>query len=379
MSTIPYHHIQSPAFILNEQKLIDNLTLIHSVKERAGVEIILALKGFAMWSVFPLVRSYLDGGTASSLHEAMLIADYMEDKAHTYCAAYVPRDFEQLLSISKAMTFNSLSEYERYKSFIDKHPEVSFGLRVNPGYSDVGTDLYNPCTPGSRLGVPYQQLVDGWPEKLEGLHFHALCENDSYSLERVLSSLEEKFGEHLKKVKWVNMGGGHLMTRKGYDIEHLIQLLQNFKEKWDVQVILEPGSAIAWQTGDLLSTVLDIVDNEGIHTAMLDVSFTAHMPDTLEMPYRPAIEGATDPIEGRPTYRLGGMSCLSGDFMSEYSFDRPLQVGDTIILKDMMHYTMVKTTTFNGVQHPSIVIYTKEGQVKVVKEFGYEDFKNRLS
>jgi len=376
---IPYNEIKSPAYILDEAKLINNLKLIKDVKERAGVSIILALKGFSMWSVFPLVAEYLDGATASSLHEAMLIQEHMGQKAHTYCAAYVPRDFEQLLSISKYISFNSLSEYHRYQSYISAHPEVSFGLRVNPGYSDVGTDLYNPCTPGSRLGVPYDQLIEGWPQDLEGLHFHALCENDSYSLKRVLASLEEKFGNHLHQLKWINMGGGHLMTRAGYDLEHLIDLLIKFKEKYNLKIILEPGSAIAWQTGDLLSTVLDIVDNQGVRTAMLDVSFTAHMPDTLEMPYRPMIEGASDPIPGKPSYRMGGMSCLSGDFLMEYSFDKELKAGDLIILKDMMHYTMVKTTTFNGVQHPSIIIYTKDGETKTVKEFGYKDFKNRLS
>jgi len=376
---IPYRDIQSPAFILDEAKLIKNLELIRSVKERAGVSIILALKGFSMWSVFPLIGKYLDGATASSLHEAMLIEEHMGHKAHTYCAAYVPRDFERLLSISKYISFNSLGEYERYKHYIASHPEVSFGLRVNPGYSDVGTDLYNPCTPGSRLGVSHELLGEDWPEGLEGLHFHALCENDSYSLERVLSALEERFGQYLHRLQWINMGGGHLMTRAGYDIDHLVSLLKEFQQKYQLRIILEPGSAIAWQTGDLLSTVLDIVDNAGVRTAMLDVSFTAHMPDTLEMPYRPVVEGATDPQEGRHGYRLGGMSCLSGDYLDTYAFEQPLLVGDHIILKDMMHYTMVKTTTFNGVQHPSIVIYTKEGDIKMVREFTYEDFKGRLS
>lgn len=376
---IPYSDIQSPAFILDESKLIKNLELIRSVKERAGVSIILALKGFSMWSVFPLVGKYLDGATASSLHEAMLIEEHMGQKAHTYCAAYVPRDFEQLLGISKYISFNSLGEYERYKHYISQHPEVSFGLRVNPGYSDVGTDLYNPSTPGSRLGVSHELLGDHWPEGLEGLHFHALCENDSYSLARVLSALEDRFGRYLHQLKWINMGGGHLMTREGYDLDHLVNLLKEFQKKYQIRIILEPGSAVAWQSGDLLSTVLDIVDNAGIKTAMLDVSFTAHMPDTLEMPYRPAVQGAKDPQEGRLGYRLGGMSCLAGDYLDEYVFDQPLKVGDHVILKDMMHYTMVKTTTFNGVQHPSIVIYTKDGDIKVVKEFTYEDFKGRLS
>lgn len=375
-----YERIESPAYILDESLLIKNLALIQSVKEEADISIILALKGFAMWSVFPLVGQYLDGATASSLHEAMLIHEHMGKKAHTYCAAYVPRDFEALLGVSEYMSFNSIAEYKRYKSYIEMHPEVSFGIRVNPGYSDVGTDLYNPCTPGSRLGVPFDHFGDELPKGIEGIHFHALCENDSYSLERVLKSLEDKFGHLLHQAKWVNMGGGHLMTRAGYDIAHLIQLLKAFKAKYNVKVILEPGSAVAWQTGDLLSTVLDIVDNQGVKTAMLDVSFTAHMPDTLEMPYKPVVQGAEmSPREGQYAYRLGGMSCLSGDYMTEYGFDQPLKAGDQIILKDMMHYTMVKTTTFNGVQHPSIVIVRQNGEVDIVRQFGYEDYKNRLS
>ncbi len=375
-----YKGIESPAYVLDETLLINNLKLIKSVKDEADISIILALKGFAMWSVFPLVSEYLDGATASSLHEAMLIHEKMGKKAHTYCAAYVPRDFEAIMGVSAYMSFNSLSEYERYKPYVTSSSDVSFGIRVNPGYSDVGTDLYNPCTPGSRLGVPYDHFDGELPDGIEGLHFHALCENDSYSLERVLLSFEDKFGRLIHQAKWVNMGGGHLMTRVGYDTKHLIQLLRDFKTKYNVDIILEPGSAIAWQTGDLLSTVLDVVDNQGVKTAMLDVSFTAHMPDTLEMPYKPLVEGADlEPKPGQHVYRLGGMSCLSGDYMSEYGFDQPLNPGDHIVLKDMMHYTMVKTTTFNGVQHPSIAIMRKNGDIDVIRTFGYEDYKNRLS
>jgi carboxynorspermidine decarboxylase len=376
---IPYRNIPLPAYVLEEDKLIANLELIKKVKEAAGIHIILALKGFAMWSVFPLVRSYLDGGTASSLHEAMLIDEHMQSKAHTYCAAYVPEDFEQICSKSSHITFNSISEYERYRTAVLSRTDILWGLRVNPGYSEVGTDLYNPCTPGSRLGIPADQLQGDLPSGISGLHFHALCENDSYTLERVLASFEERFAHLLPKLSWVNMGGGHLMTRAGYDTDHLVQLLKNFKEKWQVDIILEPGSAIAWQCGDLVSRVLDIIDNEGVQTAMLDISFTAHMPDTLEMPYKPGIEGATDPQPGKPTYRMGGMSCLSGDFMSEYSFDNPLQVGDIIRFKDMIHYTMVKTTTFNGVRHPSIAIWSGDKQLRLIKAFSYEDFRGRLS
>lgn len=374
-----YDEINSPSFVLEESLLIKNLELLKSVKDRADIKIILALKGFSMWRVFPLIKEYLDGATASSLNEALLIQDKMGCKADTYCAAYIPAEFEQLLAVSNHIVFNSLSEFERYKPFIEKNPQVSFGIRVNPGYSEVGTDLYNPATPGSRLGTPIENFSNGWPTELEGIHFHALCENNSYTLERVLDSFEEKFGQYLPHIKWVNMGGGHLMTHQDYDIDHLVHIMKEFIERHQVEVILEPGSAIAWQTGDLVSTVLDVVENAGVKTLMMDISFTAHMPDTLEMPYRPAIENAFDPEEGKPTYRIGGMSCLSGDFMQEYSFNEEVQVGDQLIFKDMMHYTMVKTTTFNGVGHPSIYILKEDGSFELVKKFGYEDFRDRLS
>jgi carboxynorspermidine decarboxylase len=376
---IPFKTLPLPAYVLYEKDLIRNLELIRRVKDQSGASIILALKGFAMWSVFPLIRQYLDGGTASSLHEAMLIQEHMGEKAHTYCAAYIPEDFETMMDISSHITFNSLGEYQRYQQQVIQNPQIKWGLRVNPGYSEVGTDLYNPCAPGSRLGIPHEQLGERLPEGITGLHFHALCENDSYTLERVLSHFEMHYGKYLDEVEWVNFGGGHLMTREGYDTDHLINLLRTFKAKYNVDIILEPGSAIAWQTGDLVSRVLDIVDNNGLKTAMLDVSFTAHMPDTLEMPYKPAIEGASEPIAGKPTYRMGGMSCLSGDFMGDYSFEEELNPGDLLFFKDMMHYTMVKTTTFNGVRHPSIAILTSGGELKLIREFGYADYRNRLS
>ncbi|MCI5081030.1 MAG: carboxynorspermidine decarboxylase [Saprospiraceae bacterium] len=379
--SINYKEIASPAFVLDEALLIKNLELIQSVQERAGVSVILALKGFAMWRVFPLVGKYLKGATASSLNEAKLIYEEMGVKAHTYSPAYMPDEFEETLQLSSHITFNSISQYERFRSYLAKaKDQVSAGLRVNPEYSEVEVDLYNPSAPGSRLGIQDKYLVDGLPEGIEGLHFHVLCESSSYELEKVLVQFEKRFGHLLPHLKWVNFGGGHLMTRKDYDVEHLIKVLKAFKLRHPkLEVILEPGSAIAWQTGTLLATVLDIVESHGIHTAIVDVSFTAHMPDTLEMPYRPKIIGATDPVEGKPTYRIGGVSCLAGDYMNEYSFDQPLEVGQQLIFEDMIHYTMVKTTMFNGVRHPDICIWNTNGELEVVRSFRYEDFKNRLS
>ncbi len=376
-----YSHIAAPAYILDESLLKKNLELMSDVQRRAGVDIILAFKGFAMWSTFPLVRKYLSGATASSLYEARLCFEEMNTRAHTYSAAYIPSEFESILGYSSHITFNSLNQFLRYKNQVQNYPEhVSCGIRVNPEYSEVSTDLYNPCTPGSRLGASAEHFVDGMPEGVEGLHFHALCESSSYELEKVLENFERLFGHLLGSMKWVNMGGGHLMTRAGYDTEHLIDVLRRFKSKYPhLNVILEPGSAVAWQTGVLTSVVLDIVENKGIKTLMMDTSFTAHMPDCLEMPYRPKISGATDLVEGKPTYRIGGTSCLSGDYMDFYSFEKPVNIGDVLVFEDMIHYTMVKTTMFNGVHHPDIVILRENGEAEVVRRFEYDDYKNRLS
>lgn len=378
---IDYSKIQAPAYILDEVLLRKNLELIDYVQKNAGIEVILAFKGFAMWSAFPLVRKYLKGATASSLFEARLCFEEMKVKAHTYCAAYVPKDFDEIMKYSSHITFNSVNQYLKYKDKINEFGEkISCGIRVNPEYSEVETDLYNPCTPGSRLGAAVENFKDGLPDGVEGLHFHALCESSSYELEKVLQSFEKLFGHFIPKLKWLNMGGGHLMTRIGYDVEHLITVLKNFKVKYpNLDIILEPGSAIAWQTGDLTSTVLDIVDNKGVKTLMLDTSFTAHMPDCLEMPYRPKIIGATDPIEGKPTYRIGGTSCLSGDYMEAYSFEKEVEIGDVIVFQDMIHYTMVKTTMFNGVNHPDIVIWRENGEPELIRRFEYDDYKGRLS
>ena len=374
-----YSLIPSPCYVLDEKAFRSNLALIKSVKERAGVEIILAFKAFAMWSAFPIVREYIPCSTASSLAEARLAYEEMGSPAHTYAPAYSGAEFSEIMSYSSHITFNSLSQfYQFYPQTVGKN--ISCGLRINPEFSDVETDLYNPCAPGSRLGVVAGGLSERLPEGIDGLHFHTLCESNSFDLEKTLQVVEQKFGKYFQQIKWLNMGGGHLMTRSGYDVEHLIKTLQNFKARYPhLQLILEPGSAFAWRTGVLASTVLDVVENHGVKTAMLDVSFACHMPDCLEMPYKPAIIGATDVKSGKPTYRMGGNSCLSGDFYGSWSFDEKLKTGDRVIFEDMIHYTMVKTTMFNGVTHPSIGIWTSENTFRLIRKFGYEDYKNRMS
>ncbi|RIJ45392.1 carboxynorspermidine decarboxylase [Maribellus luteus] len=376
-----YQEIPSPAFVLDEKLLRKNLELINRVQNEAGIEIILAFKGFAMWSAFPLVREYLKGATASSLNEARLCFEEMQTRAHTYSPVYLENEFDELMEYSSHIVFNSFRQFEKYYAqTLQADHKISCGIRVNPEFSDVATDLYNPSAAGSRLGVGIENMPEELPEGIEGIHFHVLCESDSYSLERVLEKFEANFGKYLHKLKWVNMGGGHLMTRKGYDHDHLIKLLKNFREKYDVKVILEPGSAIAWETGVLVSTIQDIVEHKGVKTAILDVSFTAHMPDTLEMPYRPKITSASDPTnESKHLYRLGGGSCLAGDFMEAYDFGHELKIGEQLVFLDMIHYTMVKTTMFNGVNHPAIAIWTENDELKIVRKFSYHDFKSRLS
>lgn len=375
--------IPSPCFVLEEARLRKNLELISRVQHEAGVQIILAFKGFAMWSAFPVVREYVQGATASSLHEARLCFDEMKVKAHTYAVAYLPREFGKIMEYSSHITFNSISQYKRFKRRLEKHSgHISAGIRVNPGWSPVGTSLYNPASPGSRLGEPVENFKGKLPDGVEGLHFHTLCESSSYDLEKTLGYFENQFGRFLPGLKWVNFGGGHLMTREGYNVNHLIGVLKAFKVRYPhLQVILEPGSAFAWDTGFLTGTVLDVVKNKGVKTAILDLSFTAHMPDTLEMPYRPRVRGASEETAAgdKYLYRLGGVSCLSGDFMEAYAFEKPVKVGQRIVFEDMIHYTMVKTTTFNGVTHPSIAILRADGKLEVVRRFGYRDYKNRLS
>ena len=366
--------------MIDEARFRKNLSLIKHVSDESGAEIILAFKGFAMWGVFPILNEYVRGAAASSADEARLCFEEIHSPAHTYSPAYKENDFLSVLKYSSHVTFNSMGQFRKYSSILSSYSrKVSPGLRINPEFSEISHGLYNPCSPGSRLGIVAEDLKDGLPEGIEGLHFHVLFESDSYALEKVLEVVEKKFGKFFPLLKWINMGGGHLMTREGYDTTHLIKILKRFREKSGLHVILEPGSAFVWETGELVATVEDVVENQGIKTAILDVSFTAHMPDCLEMPYKPKIKDGTDPVPGKPTYRIGGNSCLSGDFMGDWSFDSSLKPGDRIVFDDMIHYTMVKTTTFNGVHHPSIGLWTTDGKFKLIREFGYSDYKSRLS
>lgn len=369
--------IPSPCYVLDEKKLRRNLTLMQRVQQHSGADIILALKGYAMWSAFPLIREYLKGCTASSVWEAQLASQEFAKEVHAYAPAYKQQDIDALLPRVNHLSFNSISQWHTYREQA-MAAGVSIGLRINPEHQEAETPLYDPSAPGSRLGIRASELNEEDLTGVDGLHVHNLCECDSYALERTLKAVEDRFGAHLKRMKWLNLGGGHLMTRDGYDVEHLIQQLKRLRETYGLQVILEPGSAVAWQTGPLLCEVVDIIDNNG-KIALLDISATAHMPDVLEMPYRPEITGAGLPGDKPFSYRLGGNSCLAGDVIGEYSFDQPLAVGDRLFFEDMMHYTMVKTSFFNGVEHPSIGIVRENGQFDLVRQFHYSDFRNRLS
>ncbi|HQM78080.1 MAG TPA: carboxynorspermidine decarboxylase [Bacteroidales bacterium] len=374
-----YDNIPSPCFVQEENKLINNLEILKYVRENAPVQILVALKGYAFWHSFPLIKKYLDGASASSLFEAKLINEEMGVKAHTYCPAYLKDDFEEIANLSKHLTFNSLSQWDLFKNTIKS--SISCGLRINPEYSEIDIPIYNPAINGSRLGMVKSNIPDKLPDGIEGLLFHVMCEQDSYVLERVLQKVKEKFHKQLMQVNWLNMGGGHWITDKNYDVNHLINLLNQFHQDYPhLQLIMEPGEAIGLGTGFLLATVQDIVENNGIKTAILDVSFSAHMPDTLEMPYKPIVRDANIDATNSPyKYRLGGISCLAGDYMSEYGFESPLQIGDQIIFEDMIHYTMVKTTLFNGVKHPYIGVINQSGDFELLRAIPYEYYKYRLS
>ncbi|MCW8889087.1 MAG: carboxynorspermidine decarboxylase [Sedimenticola sp.] len=375
--TLDISRIPTPCYVLEENKLRANLKLMDQVQVASGCKIILALKGYAMWSTFPIIREVLHGCTASSLNEARLAADEFGKEVHVYAPAYTDAEFPEILKRAHHITFNSFNQWRRFgQQALDAG--ISCAIRVNPQVDEVAVDMYNPCGSTSRLGVTPEEFHPEALEGIEGLHFHALCECGADSLERTLAAFEERFGQWLPQMKWVNFGGGHLMTRKGYDIDLLIRLIKTFRERYDVEVYLEPGGAVGWQTGPLVASVLDIVHNN-MAIAILDTSAAAHMPDVLEMPYRPTIRDAGEPGEKPYTYRLGGNTCLAGDVIGDYAFDKPLKVGDKIVLEDMIHYTFVKNTTFNGVNLPSLAIWTAEDQLRMVRTFGYQEFKNRLS
>lgn len=376
--------VQTPAYVVDLGLLRQNCEKLAMVQREAGVKVLLALKGFSMFSTFRVVREYLSGCCASGLHEALLAHEEFGKEVHVYAPFFKDEEMKQIIPIADHISFNSVAQWKKFRPMIEaakaRGRAPSPGLRVNPEHGEVEVELYNPCSPGCRLGTRADSIDEVDLEGLEGLHFHALCEQGSDVLERVVGAVEQRFPKFLEQVKWVNMGGGHHITRSDYDVERLINLLRTFKAKWGKEhVYLEPGEAVGLNTGYLIASVMDIVASE-VPTAILDVSATAHMPDTLEMPYRPHIIGAGWPHDHEHRYRLGGPTCLAGDVINEYSFPEPLQIGQKLVFTDMAHYTMVKTTTFNGVPHPDIDIYDPEtDELRVVRRFGYEDFKRKLS
>lgn len=378
-----------PYYLLEESRLRANLSLIKSIADRAEVEFILAFKAFALWRTFHIFREYISHTTASSPYEAQLSFNEFGSKAHTYSPAYEAETFNTILQCSSHISFNSLSQYEQFKSQVQAYgPNApSLGLRINPEHSEIETELYNPCAIGSRFGVLASQLPSQLPSDIEGFHCHCHCESSAEALQNTLGFVEQKFGAWLGQIKWLNLGGGHLVTRKDYNVELLISTLKQFKRKYPhLQIILEPGSAFAWQTGPLVSQVVDIVENHGIKTAILNVSFTCHMPDCLEMPYHPVVRGAETIENARElgvetdecVYRLGGNSCLSGDYMGCWRFAQPLNIGDVVVFEDMIHYTTVKTNMFNGIHHPSLKIKKLDGSVETLRQYNYEDYRNRM-
>lgn len=383
-----FNEIHRPIYVLEEERLRHNLSLIKSVAERADMEIILAFKAYALWKTFPIFREYISSTTASSLSEAKLAYHEFGSKAHTFSPAYTDYEIDEIAQCSSHLTFNSLTQYERYHERVRRaNSDIRLGLRVNPEYSEVGTLLYNPCAPGTRFGVSADKLPQTLPSDIEGFHCHCHCESGADVFERTLAHIEEKFSPWFPQLKWINFGGGHLMTRKDYDVEHLINIIKGFHQRYPhLKIIMEPGSAFGWQTGPLVTQVVDVVEDKGIRTAIINASFTCHMPDSLEMPYMPAVRNAEtlevdDPTkapEGAHIYRIGGNSCLSGDFMGFWKFDHELQIGENVIFEDMLHYTTVKTNTFNGITHPSIGIVHLDGKLETLRDFSYEDYRSRM-
>ena len=385
VNRLTYGEIHRPMYILEEERLRRNLALIQRVASEADVEIILAFKAYALWKTFPIFREYISSTTASSLGEAMLAFHEFGARAHTYSPAYTDYEIDDIARCSSHLTFNSLSQYSRYHEWVREiDSTIQLGLRVNPEYSEVGTALYNPCAPGTRFGVMADALPATLPSDIRGFHCHCHCESGPDVFERTLVHIEEKFAKWFPQIEWINFGGGHLMTRADYDVDRLIRLLQGFHARYPhLHVILEPGSAFGWQTGPLVSQVVDVVENKGIRTTIVNVSFTCHMPDCLEMPYQPEIRGAYSlPMDADASlphvYRIGGNSCLSGDFMGMWQFDHELQVGENVIFEDMLHYTTVKTCMFNGISHPSIALLHTDNELEVLRQFSYEDYRNRM-
>lgn len=374
--------LPTPFYIVDEQLLVDNLKTLDRVQQLSGCKILLALKGFSMYSVFPVVGNYLKGITASSLFEARLGYEEMGKEVHIYTPAYIESEFDQILEICDHIVFNSFDQWNKYREKVFqlnscRKRNVSCGLRINPGYSEIKTSIYNPCSENSRLGITLDNFRENELNGIEGLHFHTMCEQNSDTLWRTAKIVDEKFGKYIGRMKWLNMGGGHHITRPDYDLDTLVRTIKYFSDKYNLCIYLEPGEAIALNTGFLVASVLDIVDN-GMKIAILDTSAACHMPDVMEMPYRPGIINAGVPGEYGYTYKLGGLTCLAGDVIGDYSFRQPLKQGDRLVFCDMAHYTMVKNNTFNGVKLPSIAINTLKEGVRLIKEFGYQDYKSRL-
>ena len=377
--------VQTPVYIIEENLLRANLSLISEVAQRANIDVIMAFKAFALWKTFPIIREYIGATTASSLSEARLAYEEFGAPAHTFSPAYTSDEIDEIARCSSHLTFNSLSQYSNMSERARRaNPDLSFGLRVNPEYSEISTLLYNPCAPGTRFGVSADKLPSVLPSDIEGFHCHCHCESGADVFQRTLVHIEDKFSKWFPQLKWINFGGGHLMTRKDYDVDLLVSMMNDFHARYPwLKVILEPGSAFAWQTGALVAQVVDIVEDKNIKTAILDVSFTCHMPDCLEMPYQPEVRGA-ESVEmecatEKNSYRLGGNSCLSGDFMGSWRFDHPLKIGEKLIFEDMIHYTTVKTNMFNGITHPAISMLKSDGKLQKMRVFGYSDYKNRMN
>ncbi len=394
--TLDFNRISTPSYVVDEQLLIKNLSILRSVMDRTGCEILLAQKAFSMYAVYPLIGQYLSGTTASSLYEARLGYEEMGKEVHIFAPAYKEEEFDQVLSLCDHIVFNSLQQWNKYKNRVvaynqmqeaeedretgnaGKKRRVSCGLRINPEYSEIETDMYNPCFENSRFGITLEQLRGADLTGIEGLHFHTMCEQNSDVLERTLKVVEEKFGDYLQGMKWLNFGGGHHISREDYEIDTLVSCIMHMKETYQLQVYLEPGEAVALNAGWLVSSVLELMEN-GMKLAILDTSAACHMPDVLEMPYRPKIIGSEEKGEYPYSYRLGGPTCLAGDVIGDYSFPEPLKVGDRLIFCDMAIYSMVKNNTFNGINLPSIYLRKEDGSLQKIKEFSYEDFKGRLS